>query len=83
MGSFIPRKERIAQNSSKSFTNIFVKNLDEAIDEEKLKEMFSPYGEIKSVAVMRNEEGKSKGFGFVNFAEPEEAQKVILCPTTL
>lgn len=77
VGSFIPRKERIAQNSSKSFTNIFVKNLDEAIDEEKLKEMFSSYGEIKSVAVMRNEEGKSKGFGFVNFAEPEQAQKAV------
>jgi len=77
VGSFIPRKERIAQNSTKSFTNIFVKNLDEKVDDEKLKEMFSPFGEIKSAAVMRDAEGKSRCFGFVNFSTPEEAQKAV------
>ena len=38
-----------------------------------LKELFSPYGEITSVIVMRKENGHSLGFGFVCFKNPEDA----------
>ncbi|CAL9732855.1 polyadenylate-binding protein, cytoplasmic and nuclear [Monosporozyma unispora] len=57
--------------------NLFVKNLDDSIDDEKLKEEFAPFGTITSVKVMRTENGKSKGFGFVCFSSPEEATKAI------
>lgn len=57
--------------------NLFVKNLDDSIDDEKLKEEFAPYGNITSVIVMKDESGKSKGFGFVCFSTPEEATKAI------
>lgn len=57
--------------------NLFVKNLDDSIDDEKLKEEFSPYGTITSVIVMKDEAGKSKGFGFVCYSTPEEATKAI------
>ena len=57
--------------------NLFVKNLDDSIDDEKLEEEFKPYGTITSVKVMRNEDGKSKNFGFVCFSTPEEATKAI------
>ncbi|CCC66926.1 hypothetical protein NCAS_0A03680 [Naumovozyma castellii] len=57
--------------------NLFVKNLDDSIDDEKLKEEFAPYGTITSVRVMRTDNGKSKGFGFVCFSTPEEATKAI------
>lgn len=57
--------------------NLFVKNLDDSIDDEKLKEEFASFGTITSAKVMRNENGKSKGFGFVCFSSPEEATKAI------
>ncbi|KAG0681857.1 Protein phosphatase PP2A regulatory subunit B [Pichia californica] len=57
--------------------NLFVKNLDDSIDDEKLREEFAPYGNITSVIVMKDESGKSKGFGFVCFSTPEEATKAI------
>lgn len=57
--------------------NLFIKNLDDSIDDEKLKEEFSPYGSITSAIVMKDESGKSKGFGFVCYSTPEEATKAI------
>jgi len=74
VGAFIPRKERLAENASKKFTNVYVKNLDENVDDEQLRTLFSKYGSIKSAIVMRGEDGKSKGFAFVNFEQPEEAE---------
>merc|ERR1739847_95670 len=44
-------------------------------DEAKLTEMFEKYGKISSVKIMKSEEGKSKGFGFVSFDTPEESQE--------
>ncbi|CDO93337.1 unnamed protein product [Kluyveromyces dobzhanskii CBS 2104] len=57
--------------------NLFIKNLDDSIDDEKLKEEFAPYGTITSARVMRDQEGSSKGFGFVCFSSPEEATKAM------
>jgi len=74
VGAFIPRKERLAENASKKFTNVYVKNLDESVDDEMLKNIFTGFGNIKSAIVMRGEDNKSKGFGFVNFDTPEEAE---------
>jgi polyadenylate-binding protein len=77
VGPFVSRRERIQANSEKKFTNVFIKNLDEKIDEEKLKEIFGKFGTIKSAIIMRDDQSKSKGFGFVNFETTESAQKVI------
>jgi len=74
VGSFVPRKERLAENSNKKYTNVFVKNLDEKVDDEGLRKLFTPFGSIKSAVIMRDEQGKSKGFGFVNYGTPEEAE---------
>lgn len=57
--------------------NLFIKNLDDSIDDKKLEEEFAPYGTITSAKVMTTENGKSKGFGFVCFSTPEEATKAI------
>jgi len=77
VGPFIPRKERIQMNSQKAFTNVFVKNLPEDVDEEKLKTMFASFGNIQSAVIMREDDGKSKCFGFVNFDTPEEASEAV------
>lgn len=56
--------------------NLYVKNLDDSIDDEKIRKEFAPYGTITSAKVMI-EEGRSKGFGFVCFSSPEEATKAV------
>lgn len=57
--------------------NLYVKNLEENINDEKLSEEFSAFGTITSAKVMTDENGKSKGFGFVCFSTPEEATKAV------
>ncbi|KAG5517997.1 hypothetical protein PMAC_000452 [Pneumocystis sp. 'macacae'] len=57
--------------------NLFVKNLDDDIDDERLRQEFSIYGTITSAKIMVDDNGKSKGFGFVCFSSPDEATKAI------
>jgi polyadenylate-binding protein len=57
--------------------NLYVKNLDEQVDENRLKEEFMPFGQLASVKLMVDEVGRSRGFGFVCFSAPEEASKAI------
>jgi len=56
--------------------NLYVKNLDDSIDDEALRKEFQRYGTITSAKVM-TEDGRSKGFGFVCFSSPEEATKAV------
>ncbi|XP_059447626.1 polyadenylate-binding protein 8-like isoform X2 [Corylus avellana] len=58
--------------------NLYVKNLDDSIGDDKLKELFSPFGSITSCKVMRDPNGISRGSGFVAFSTPEEASRAIL-----
>ncbi|KAL1790807.1 polyadenylate-binding 4 isoform X7, partial [Sigmodon hispidus] len=67
------KQERI---SGYQGVNLYIKNLDDTIDDEKLRKEFSPFGSITSAKVML-EDGRSKGFGFVCFSSPEEATKAV------
>ncbi len=57
--------------------NLYIKNLEDDIDDEKLRQEFSVYGVITSAKVMRDERHQSKGFGFVCFSSPDEATKAV------
>lgn len=71
------RMQRSDISSKFHGVNLYVKNLDEAIDDAKLNEAFKPFGQITSAHVMRTDKGASKGFGFVCYSTPEEAQHAI------
>ena len=68
---------RAQKKAERQGVNLYVKNLDDTIDDEILRKEFSPYGTITSAKVMSCEEGRSKGFGFVCFSSPEEATKAV------
>jgi len=79
VGKFVPRAQRMKEmgETQKKFTNVFVKNFAENLDKEQLEKLFAKFGKITSCAVMSDGEGKSKGFGFVAFSTPEEAEKAV------
>ncbi|XP_022594934.1 embryonic polyadenylate-binding protein-like isoform X2 [Seriola dumerili] len=79
VGHFKSRKEREVEFGTKAmkFTNVYIKNFGEDYSDEKLKEVFSAFGRTLSVRVMRDERGHSRGFGFVNYANHEDAQKAV------
>ncbi|GMH08818.1 hypothetical protein Nepgr_010658 [Nepenthes gracilis] len=60
--------------------NLYIKNLDDTIDEDKLKELFSEFGKITSCKVMRDPSGISRGSGFVAFLTLDEAKLVVNKP---
>ncbi|KAF7971491.1 hypothetical protein HWV62_20950 [Athelia sp. TMB] len=53
--------------------NLFCKNLDSDIDSNGLFTHFRQFGQIVSARVMRNENGESRGFGFVSYQTPDQA----------
>ncbi|RZJ64663.1 MAG: RNA-binding protein [Flavobacterium sp.] len=58
--------------------NIFVGSLPFSIEEADLRESFEAYGAVESVKIITDKfTGRSKGFGFVEMPNDEEAQKAI------
>lgn len=57
---------------------IYVGSLPYSITEQQLTDLFSPHGTVESARVIMDKfSGRSKGFGFVEMASDEEAQKAI------
>ncbi|MCC6159824.1 MAG: RNA-binding protein [Deltaproteobacteria bacterium] len=57
---------------------VFVGSLSWNTNDEKLQAAFAPYGEITEAKVITDRDtGRSRGFGFVTFANAESAQKAI------
>ncbi len=58
--------------------SLFVAGLDFAITNENLKEIFSPYGTVETAKVVTDKfSGQSRGFGFVDMSNQEEAQSCV------
>ena len=58
--------------------NIYVGNLSSEVTEEDLRQAFEAFGEITSVAVIKDKfSGESRGFGFVEMPAKSEAQSAI------
>jgi len=58
--------------------NLYVKNLDDSVSDDTLREEFSTMGTITSARVMRDlKSGVSRGFGFVCYSTPEDATRAV------
>ena len=58
--------------------NIFVSNLSFDVQDEDLKDFFTPYGEVTSARVITDREtGRSRGFGFVEMTDEAASKKAI------
>ena len=57
--------------------NLYVKNLAPSITSACLDHFFSKFGTVLSCKVAEDNNGKSKGFGFVQFDDEESAMKAL------
>ena len=57
--------------------NVFIKNLDTAIDNKALHDTFAAFGNILSCKVAQDDQGNSKGYGFVHYETAEAANNAI------
>lgn len=56
---------------------IFIYNLPPDLDVNFLRSLFTQYGTVINAKVPRNANGKSKGYGFVNYKSMDEAKRAI------
>ena len=58
--------------------NIYIGQLPYSVTEDDIKELFSEYGEIASLNLVKDRfSGQSKGFGFIDMPNNSEADKAI------
>ena len=58
--------------------NIYVGNLSYGMSEAELRDAFGAFGEVSSVKILMDREtGRSRGFGFVEMPNQNEAQAAI------
>jgi polyadenylate-binding protein len=71
-------EERRLENESKNAgVNLYVKNIDDEWDDDRLRTEFDFAGTITSAKIMRDDKGVSRGFGFVCFSQPDEATRAV------
>jgi len=57
---------------------IFVGNFSFSMTEAELRSMFEPFGSIDSISIVTDRDtGRSRGFGFVQMPQNDEAEKAI------
>ena len=58
--------------------NIYVGNISRTANEQDLKDAFAAFGEVSSASIIKDKfSGESRGFGFVEMPNKEEADKAI------
>ncbi|KAI8948987.1 polyadenylate binding protein [Xylaria longipes] len=79
VGHHIPKKDRQSkfEEMKANFTNVYVKNISTDASDDDFRDLFEKYGDVTSSSLARDSEGKSRGFGFVNFTTHESAAKAV------
>ncbi|KAH8159819.1 hypothetical protein CIB48_g8426 [Xylaria polymorpha] len=79
VGHHIPKKDRQSkfEEMKANFTNVYVKNISTDASDDEFRDLFEKYGDVTSSSLARDNEGKSRGFGFVNFTTHESAARAV------
>ncbi|OTA61558.1 polyadenylate binding protein, partial [Hypoxylon sp. EC38] len=79
VGHHIPKKDRQSkfEEMKANFTNVYVKNIHTDVTDDEFRELFEKFGDVTSSSLARDNEGKSRGFGFVNFTTHDSAAKAV------
>ncbi|KAL2820947.1 hypothetical protein BDW59DRAFT_150374 [Aspergillus cavernicola] len=79
VGHHISKKDRQSkfEEMKANFTNIYIKNIDPDVEDDEFRILFEAFGEITSATLSRDPDGKSRGFGFVNYSTHESAQAAV------
>ena len=79
VGHHIAKKDRQSkfEEMKANFTNVYVKNIHTDATDDEFRDLFEKYGDVTSSSLARDSEGKSRGFGFVNFTTHESASKAV------
>ena len=79
VGHHIPKKDRQSkfEEMKANFTNVYIKNISPEVSDEDFRDLFAQYGDITSSSLARDQEGKSRGFGFVNYTTHESAARAV------
>merc|ERR1712166_862113 len=69
--------EKMDRISKFQGVNLYVKNLEDVVTDDMLRDEFAAMGTITSARIMKDmgKDGRSRGFGFVCFSSPEEATR--------
>lgn len=71
-------KQKGDKTDTDNLLTVFVSNLDFAVGDEELGKMFSQFGEISEIRLVRNYKGLSKGFAYVQFKTIEAVRKALV-----
>lgn len=75
---FRPRAERSStEEGQPKFNNIFVKNFGDDMTDEKFNELFGAFGNVTSIKLEKNDDGSSKGFGFICYGDFDSAKRAV------
>ncbi|KAJ5893789.1 hypothetical protein N7495_005480 [Penicillium taxi] len=79
VGHHVSKKDRQSkfEEMKANFTNIYIKNVDLEISDEEFRTIFDKFGDITSATITRDNDGKSRGFGFVNYTTHESANAAV------
>jgi polyadenylate-binding protein len=79
VGHHIPKKDRQSkfEEMKANFTNVYVKNISTEVTDDEFRDLFEKYGSVTSSSLARDPDGKSRGFGFVNFTTHEAAAQAV------
>ena len=80
VGHHIAKRDRMSkfEELKANFTNVYIKNIDEEVTDDEFTQLFEKYGDVISATITRDESGKSRGFGFVNYASHESAEQAVM-----
>ena len=74
----------VTEQMESDLGKLFIGGISWDTDEERLKEYFGKFGEVIEAVIMRDRAtGRARGFGFVVFADPAVAERVIMDKHTI